>query len=116
MRRARLGALLVLAAALAAAACGRNPILGAWELDRDETPLGTVLAVDATDLATLRFESDALVVPGVEIPVTYVLEDDVVRVVRGDGRGDHRVDVLPDGRLRVELPIGVTAVYRRAGS
>jgi hypothetical protein len=114
--RARWGAPLLVAAALAAAACGRNPILGAWELDRDETSRGAAAAVDATDLATLRFEGDAIVSPGTKIPVTYVVEGDVVRVVRGDGRGEHRVEVLPDGRLRVELPIGVTAVYRRAGS
>jgi hypothetical protein len=108
---------LVLAAALVASACGRNPLLGDWELDRGETSRGAVLAVDATELATLRFESDAIVAPGTKIPVTFVVErDDVVRVVRGDGRGEHRVEVLPDGRLRVELPIGVTAVYRRAGS
>jgi hypothetical protein len=106
----------LLAAALATAACGRNPLLGDWELDRSETSRGTVLAVEATDLAELRFESDAIVAPGTKIPVSYAMEDDVVRVVRGDGRGEHRVEVLPDGRLRVELPIGVTAVYKRAGS
>ena len=48
--------------------------------------------------------------------MSYAVEGDVVRVVRGDGRGEHRVEVLPDGRLRIELPIGVTAVYKRAGS
>jgi len=107
---------LLLAAVLAAAACGRNPVLGDWELDRGETSQGAVLAVEATDLATLRFEGDALVAPGTKIPVSYAIEGEVVRVVCGDGRGEHRVEVLPDGRLRVELPIGVTAVYRRAGS
>ena len=116
MRSARSGAVVLLAAALAAAACGRNPLLGDWELDRGETPRGAVLAAEATDLATLSFEGDAVVSPGTKIPVSYVVEGDVVRVVRGDGRGEHRVEVLPDGRLRVELPIGVTAVYRRAGS
>jgi hypothetical protein len=109
-------AAVVLLVAALAAACGRNPILGDWELDRGETSPGAVLAVDATALATLRFEGDALVSPGTHIPVAYVVEGDVVRVVRGDGRGEHRAEVLPDGRLRVELPIGVTAVYRRAGS
>jgi hypothetical protein len=106
----------LLAAALAAAACGRNPILGDWEVDRDETTRGAVLAVEATDLVTLSFEADAVVSPGTKIPVRYVVEDDVVRVVRGDGRGEHRVEVLPEGRLQVELPIGVTAVYKRVGS
>lgn len=108
----RLSALLTLL--LLAAACGRNPVLGAWEIDRDDNARGVLLAVDAAELATLRFESGAIAAPGVEIPVSYVVEDDVVRVVRGDGRGEHRVEVLPDGRLRVDLPIGVTAVYRPA--
>jgi hypothetical protein len=112
--RSGLGSLL--AAAFVAFACGRNPVLGDWELDRDETPRGAVLAVEATDLETLRFEGDAVVSPGTTIPVTYVVEGDVIRVVRGDGRGEHRLELLPDGRLQAELPIGVTAVYRRAGS
>lgn len=100
-----------------AAACGqRNPVLGAWELDRDETSHGAVLAAEATELTTLRFESGSIASPGTEIPVTYVFEEGVVRAVRGDGRGEHRIEVLPDGRIRVELPIGVAAVYRRAGS
>ena len=116
MRRARSAAVCLLAAALAAAACSRNPILGDWELDRGETSRGAVLAVEVTELTTLRFESDAIEAPGTTIPVSYVVEGDVVRVVRGDGRGEHRVELLPDGRLRVELPIGVTAVYKRAGS
>jgi hypothetical protein len=41
---------------------------------------------------------------------------DRVRIVRGDGRGEHVVEVLPDDRIRVDLPIGVTAVCRRVGS
>ena len=112
--RSRVG--LLLAAVLAAGACGRNPVLGEWELDRDATSRGVVLAVEATELATLRFEGDAVVSPGTRIPVTYVVEGDVIRVVREDGRGEHRVELLADGHLQAELPIGVTAVYRRVGS
>jgi hypothetical protein len=104
------------ALALAAAACGRNPILGDWEIDRAESSRRAVLAAEAADLATLSFESGAIVARDTEIPVHYAVEGDVVRAVRGDLRGEHRIDVLPDGRIRVALPIGVSAVYRRAGS
>jgi hypothetical protein len=101
----------------ALAGCGRsNPVLGDWEIDRDDNSRGALLAVEAADLTALRFESAAIAAPGIEIAVSYVREGDVVRVVRGDGRGEHRVELLPDGRIRVELPIGVTAAYRRAGS
>jgi hypothetical protein len=107
----------LIAAILFAAACGQgNPVLGDWELDRDETSRGAVLAAEAAELTTLRFASDSIDVPGVQIPVSYVVEGDVVRAVRGDGRGEHRVELMPDGRIRVELPIGVTAVFRRAAS
>jgi hypothetical protein len=105
-----------LLAALWLAACGRNPVLGDWEIDPDDNTRRALLAVEAAEMETLRFESASIASPGTEIPVSYVREGDVVRVVRGDGRGEHRVDVLPDGRIQVELPIGVTAVYRRAGS
>ena len=107
---------ILLALALLLAACSRNPVLGDWEIDRGENASGVLLAADATELATLRFESDSVVAPGVEIPVSYAQEGEIVRVIRGDGRGEHRVELLADGRIRVELPIGVTAVYRRAGS
>jgi hypothetical protein len=106
----------LLGIALLAAACGRNPVLGEWEVDRDETARGALLAIEAAELETLRFESGSIASPGTEIPVSYVVEEEVVRVVRGDGRGEHRVEVLEDGRIRIELPIGVTAVYRRAGA
>ncbi len=103
-----------LAIALLAAACQRNPVLGDWEIDPDDNARGVLLAVEATELETLAFESEAIASPGTAIAVSYVVEGDVVRVVRGDGRGEHRVELLDDGRIRVELPIGVTAVYRRA--
>jgi hypothetical protein len=59
-------------------------------------------------------EIDSVASPDTEIPVGYVVERDVVRVVRSDGRGEHRVELLRDGRIRAELPIAVTAVYRPA--
>jgi len=113
---ARSAAALGLAALLAVAACGRNPALGDWEVDRDDNAPGTLLAVDAAEIATLRFTGDAIDAGGTLIAVSYEIEGDVVRAVRSDGRGEHRLEALPDGRLRVELPIGLAAVYRRAGS
>ena len=110
MRALRIVALLL------AVACGRNPLLGDWEIDRADNARSVLVAVEAADLATLHFERGSIVAPGREIPVSYVTEDDVVRVMRADGRGEHRIEVLPDGRIRVELPIGVTAVYRRGPS
>jgi hypothetical protein len=104
------------AAVLLVSACGRNPVLGDWEVDPDDNARGVLLAVEAAELETLSFGGSSIASPGTEIPVSYVVEGDVVRVVRGDGRGEHRVDVLVDGRIRVELPIGVTAVYRPARS
>jgi len=115
-RRAARAGLAWLALALALAGCGRNPALGDWVIDRDESSRGAVLAAEAAELETLSLRSDAIVAKGAEIPVTWEVEGPVARAVRGDGRGEHRVEVLPDGRLRVELPIGVTAVYERAGS
>lgn len=116
MRLGRAAVLVGVAAALLAAACSRNPVLGDWEIDRGDNARGVLLAVDAAEIATLRFEGDSIEAPGAVIPVRYEREGDVVRVVRGDGRGEHRVELLPDGRIRVALPIGVTAVYRRAGA
>ena len=106
----------VLVVALLATACGRNPVLGDWEIDRDENGRGVLLAAEATDLATLSLRASSITAKDTEIPVTWSVEGDVARAVRADGRGEHRIELLPDGRIRAELPIGVTAVYRRAGS
>jgi hypothetical protein len=99
-----------------AAACGRNPILGEWEIDRGESSRGAVLAAEAADLETLSLQSNAIVAGDVTIPVQWAVAGNIARAVRGDGRGEHRIETLPDQRIRVDLPIGVTAVYRRAGS
>jgi hypothetical protein len=104
--------------ALAATACsreGENPVLGDWEIDRDQTRNGAVIAVEVTDLGELNFRNDAIASKETVIPVTYVVEEGRVRAIRSDGRGEHVIEVLPDQRIRVELPIGVTAVYRRKG-
>jgi hypothetical protein len=99
-----------------AAACGRgNPVLGDWELDRAETSPSAVLAAEATDLTAITFRRDAIAAKDTVIPVNYEVEGARVRAIRGDGRGEHAIEALPDGRIRVELPIGVTAVYRKRG-
>ena len=105
-----------LAGLLLLVACSRNPVLGDWELDRGQTSRGAALAAEAAGLASLSLQGDAIVVDDLEIPVTWTVEGQVAQAVRGDGRGEHRLEILPDGSLQVELPIGVTAIYRRAGS
>jgi len=94
--------------------CGRsNPVLGDWELDRSETPQGTVLVVQAAGLETLSFDRGGARSGDTEIPGDWVVEESQARLVRKDGRGEHVVEMLPDDRIRVELPVGVSAVYRR---
>jgi hypothetical protein len=105
-----------IALALLGGACGRNPVLGDWEIDPSASSRRAVLAAEAADLGRLSLRGDAIVAGDTEIPVAWTVEGPVARAVRGDGRGEHRAELLPDGRLRVELPIGVTAVYHRAGS
>ena len=41
-------------------ACSRNPVLGDWEIDPDANDRGVLLAVEATELQTLSFESDGI--------------------------------------------------------
>jgi len=100
---------------LAAVGCGENPVLGEWVVDPAQNSRGVLRATEAADLERLTFSRDAIESGDTRILVSYVVEDRRVRVVRGDGRGEHRVELLDDGRLHVELPIGVDAVYRRAG-
>ncbi len=109
---------IVLAVGLAAlAGCGRsNPVLGDWEVDREQTPLGAVLAVQAAELETISFDSGGATSGETRIPGEWIVEEDRVRLVREDGRGEHAIAVLAEDRIRIELPIGVTAVYKRAGA
>lgn len=64
----------------------------------------------------IALRPDAIAAGDITIPVTWAVEPGRVRAIRGDGRGEHVVELLPDRRIRVELPIGVEAVYVRVGS
>ena len=112
-----MGRPLLLAVALGLAAlagCGRsNPVLGDWEVDRQETPFGAVLAVQAAGLETLSFDGDGATSGDTTIEGEWIVEEGRVRLVREDGRGEHAIEVLGEDEIRVELPIGVTAYYRR---
>lgn len=109
--------LVAVAVMLVASACGdQNPVLGDWSIDRHETERGAVTAAEVTDLSTLTFRSDAIAAKDTVIPVSYVVEGDRVRLIREDGRGEYLVELLPEDRIRVELPIRASAVYRRTGS
>jgi len=107
---------VVLAVGLSAlAGCGRsNPVLGDWELDRSATEAGAVLAVQATQMEHLTFTRNGVSDGATEIEGSYVVEEGRVRFVRADGRGEHVITTLPEERIQIELPIGVTAVYKKA--
>ena len=97
--------------------CGRsNPVLGDWEVDRSETELGAVLAIQAAELEKLSFDRGGATSGETRIPGEWIVEEGRVRLVREDGRGEHAIDVISEDQIRVELPIGVSAFYRRAGS
>lgn len=114
MKRVVVTAMLV-SVGLAAAGCSRNPILGNWEIDPADNWRAAMLATRAADMESLTFRRTAVESDGTQIDASYAVEEGRVRVIRKDGRGEHLVELLPDGRIRVELPIGVTAVYRKAG-
>ena len=105
---------LLVALGLGLAACGQgNPVLGDWELDRQATNPGAAFVVDAADLELLSFDGDGATSGETEIPGTWIVEEGRVRLVRDDGRGEHAIEVLGEDEIRVALPIGVTAYYRR---
>jgi hypothetical protein len=110
------GAALLLVATLAVAGCNQNPILGEWEIDPAENQRGAILAAEATRLTALTFRPKAIAAEDTVIAVAYVLEERRVRAVREDGRGEHLIELLREEKIRVELPIGVTVVYRKSGS
>jgi hypothetical protein len=112
----RTSRIAVVVALFALAGCGRsNPVLGDWEVDRSETSTGALLAVQAAQLETLSFDGGGATSGETRIGGEWIVEEGRVRLVREDGRGEHAIAVLPDDRIQVELPIGVTAVYKRAG-
>jgi len=99
---------------LGLASCGQgNPVLGDWELDRQATNPGAVFVIDAADLESLSFDGSGATSGETEIPGEWIVEEGRVRLVRADGRGEHAVEVLGADEIRVALPIGVTAYYRR---
>jgi hypothetical protein len=114
MRRPVASAALA-AVLLVVVGCSRNPVLGEWELDTGETDAGTVLAVQAAKMEKLSFTRGSVSDGEVTIDGDYIVEEGRVRFVRGDGNGEHVIELLDDDRIDVELPIGVHAIYKRAG-
>ena len=67
------------AAVLLVSACGRNPVLGDWEVDRQETERGAVLAVEAAGLETLSFDGGGASSGDTRIPGDWIVEEERVR-------------------------------------
>jgi len=111
---------MLAAVLLVAMACSdevtKNPVLGAWVVDPGQTGRGAIRATETTGMDSLTFRPEAIASKESEIAVRYVVEEGRVRAVREDGRGEHLIELLPDERIRIALPIGVTAVYRKAGT
>ncbi len=108
-----------LAAALLAIglACGpSHPLLGEWEVDRNETEHYVLAFVRQTGDDRIVFEADRIRIGPTELPVRYQVEPERVLLVRTDRDFEHPVDLLAEGRIRVHFPGGYDAVYHRAGS
>jgi hypothetical protein len=110
-----LSSVALAAALLALVACSRNPVLGDWELDTGETDAGAVLAVQAAGMQKLTFTRSGVSDGETTIEGDYIVEEGRVRFVRGDGNGEHVIETLEGDRIDVDLPIGVHAIYKRAG-
>ena len=109
-------ATLALVFLLAWTACGpSNPVLGEWEMDSSQTSLGDSTFDRQSGFDRLTFEPERVVTGDVELSVHYIIEEDRVRVVRRDRDHEDVVELLADGLINVEIPPGISVVYRRAG-
>jgi hypothetical protein len=113
----RWAAVVGIAAVLAAgAACrggAKNPLLGSWELDADQTGVGVAAFVRQMGDEHIEFAPDRVRIGDAELPVRYVVEKDRVRVIRTDREHEDRVELLGGGAIRVYFPAGYEAVYQR---
>jgi hypothetical protein len=112
--RSLVPALAVCLAALLAGCGPANPVLGDWEIDHARTRAGAAFAVEAAGLETLSFDRSGARSGDTHIPGEWVIEEGGrVQLVRQDGRGSHPIEVVSEDEIRVSLPIGVSAFYRR---
>lgn len=96
--------------------CGpSNPLLGEWEMDSSQTSLGAATFARQSGFDRLTFEPERVVTGDVELSVHYIIEEDRVRVVRRDRDHEDVVELLANGLINVEIPPGISVVYRRAG-
>jgi len=100
--------------ATALAACSEpNPILGVWVVDPDASSTGAEAAAGVAGLRQLEFREDKLVIGAEAIDVRYEIDGQRVIVTRTpEGRGDVYT-FTDDGRMEMELPMGITVVYRQ---
>ena len=85
-------------------------------MDSSQTSLGAATFARQTGFDHLTFEPERVVTGDVELRVRYVIEEDRVRVVRRDRDHEDIVELLADELINVEIPPGISVVYRRAGS
>ena len=112
-----LAAALAVVYLLCSPACGQpNPLVGEWEMDTDLTRAHTAKFARDAGYDRIRFGADTVLIGEEELPVSYVVGEREVRVVRQDRDHEDVVELLENERIRVAFPGGVIVVYRRAGS
>ncbi len=96
------------------AACSEpSPILGVWSVDRDASSSGAEAAAALAGLQEIEFRPDKLVIGNESVDVSYESDGERVIVTRAvEGRGDVYT-LTAEGLLEMELPMGITVVYRR---
>lgn len=88
---------VVLMVAFGVSACGRNPLLGKWEVVQ---PKDLSLPLASTLIGRIEFRKDALVSNGVVIKCKYTVDGDRVTVSVESGPGPGEVYEI-DGRRRM---------------
>jgi hypothetical protein len=113
IRRAALLSLALLVGGLAACA-EPNPIEGVWVVDEEASSGGAQAAASVAGLKQLEFREDKLVIGTESVDVSYETDGQRVIVTRtAEGKGEVYT-MTDDGKMKHEMPMGITVVYKRA--
>lgn len=95
--------------------CGRNPILGRWEIDNQVSPVKSTMMGIPMPFAVMEFKKDSVIIGNANsVEVTYKIDGDQITVAAkqtGQGEIYHIID--NGARLKKEISGAGTIIYKK---
>lgn len=95
--------------------CGRNPLLGRWEIDNQVSNVKSSFMGMPLPFAVLEFKKDSVIIGNANsVEVTYKIDGDQVTVAgKQTGQGEIYQIIENGARMKREIPGAGTVIYKK---